>query len=135
MNFTRIEIYKENEFAANKPADSELQEILSALNGHNFSERIALPENHCYQEPNLGENDYCHAISRKFASINQNLTQVSGYLVEFYDNHAKLTAHSVLKDINSKNLLEPMHLLYLLDKYVFIEHSTGNRGYDLKAWL
>ncbi|NEU72104.1 hypothetical protein PI95_005830 [Hassallia byssoidea VB512170] len=96
MKFRNIDIYRSNDFATEKLSKSELQEILSALNSCNFSRRIALPENHAYQQPDDLKDDLCHTTARKYASINKNLIQVSGYVITFFPKAAKLIAHSVV---------------------------------------
>ncbi|WP_190649294.1 hypothetical protein [Sphaerospermopsis sp. FACHB-1094] len=136
MNFTNIEIVGEFPFATRQPSKSELQEILAALNNSNFSIRRELTaDNNLYKAPHdLKWDDACHATARKFSVVNKNLVVISGYLIKFAGDKAKLISHSVVKDTETNIIWELMTPLYPIDEYQFIEHSPEIQDHDLVAW-
>lgn len=135
--YTKLKICNENEYAKGKPNDNDLEEILSAVNSHNFLARIDIQEVNCTspEEPE-SENDHCHAIARIYADLNDGWERVSGYLInkDRIDTNTKpivLKAHSVDRDENG-NLIEVMPFIYPLSNYYFVCHSSGYNGYDLE---
>jgi len=134
MNYKNIKIQKKHDFATNEPNESDLQEILDALNKGDFTARTEFPsENHPYKEPCLTYEDHCHATARKFSESNQTLKVVSGYLITCQTDRVTLQSHSVVRDIKTNTIWELMAPMYPLDKHKFIEHSPEIRGYDLIA--
>jgi uncharacterized lipoprotein len=79
-------------------------------------------------------SDDCHATARKFSGVNKNLVVISGYLIQFTGDKAKLISHSVVKDTETNIIWELMTSFYPIDEYQFIEHSPEIKGHDLVAW-
>jgi|GEM_PF-3064540 len=136
--FTKIcKLGEPKQNATKEPSESDLTEILAALNNYNFSTRTELHDgNPLYKYPDFTDSQFaqCHETARKYAEENENLKVVSGYIVEFETdtNRAILTSHSVVRDIENNTLWELMGSLYSIDKK-FIEHSPEIKGHNLVA--
>lgn len=123
----------------------EEQEILNRLNKGIFFERKKLTDKKIM--PMLDQvmqiHVNCHNVTRELAKMiqNYNWQRCPGYLVErsvninnSYKNHAFLKHHSVIKDAQKQIFYECLLIIYPLEKYLFIPHDSGLKGWDIKVF-
>lgn len=137
--FKKIVLYKSVQNNLEEPKMEDCRQILQMLNNAEFHKRVILRSEDCENIQIAWDSD-CHSTCREIVNVNINKgwKRVSGYLFlhKYINNPSSdlmlLKHHSVVKDEHG-NLLETMEPVYHIEKYIFICHSSGLQGWDLKV--
>ncbi|OBQ33822.1 MAG: hypothetical protein AN485_17675 [Anabaena sp. MDT14b] len=156
--YVNIEHYNSNEGSSGEITEKDLSEILDILNSEKYMQREAASQelddsilqeirselenqaDELFSQGNisaLGKLIYpqnCHSLAKKMQE-KRGWTSVFGY-VFYKEDLAKtqivLYSHSITRD--EYGTLVELTIRFPPDSCHFIEHESGQRGIDLRAW-
>jgi hypothetical protein len=156
--YVNIKQYNRNEGSSGKITEKDLHEILDILNSEQYMQRESASQelddsilqeirselkneaDELFSQGNISplrkfmHSENCHSLARKMQE-KRGWTSVFGY-VFYKEDLAKteivLYSHSITRD--EYGTLVELTIRFPPDSCHFIEHESGQRGIDLRAW-